>query len=102
MTGKGFSHARSGTTPPTIGNSREVEGDGEENQEPDNEDALSEIIMAVDVKDRMTIGCCYYVAREEKLALMEDVKLGSLEMVQTCMQCSHSLAWTTVTITHRQ
>lgn len=41
--------------------------------------------MAVDVKDRMTIGCCYYVAREEKLALMEDVKLGSLEMIQTCM-----------------
>lgn len=30
-------------------------------------DSLDEIIMAVDLKDRGTVGCCYYVAREEKV-----------------------------------
>lgn len=30
-------------------------------------DLLDEIIMAVDLKERGTVGCCYYVAREEKV-----------------------------------
>jgi hypothetical protein len=30
-------------------------------------DSLDEIIMAVDLKERGTVGCCYYVAREEKV-----------------------------------
>lgn len=40
--------------------------------------------MAVDVKGRGNVGCSYYVAREEKLYFMEDVKLGELEVVETC------------------
>ena len=40
--------------------------------------------MAVDVKVRGTVGCSYYVAREEKLYFMEDVKLGGLEVVDMC------------------
>ncbi|KAI9759034.1 MAG: MutS protein msh5 [Chaenotheca gracillima] len=37
--------------------------------------------MAVDVKERETVGCCYYVAREETIYLMEDMKLGGQEII---------------------
>lgn len=47
-------------------------------------DALNEVIMAVDLRERGTVGCCYYVAREEKLYFMEDVKFGGLDVVDTC------------------
>jgi len=40
--------------------------------------------MAVDMRERGTVGCCYYVARTEKLHLMEDVKFGSAEIVDMC------------------
>jgi DNA mismatch repair protein MSH5 len=46
-------------------------------------DAMNEIIMAVDLRDRGTIGCAYYVAREEKLCLMEDIKMGGLGIIDT-------------------
>lgn len=49
-----------------------------------NLDALNEVIMAVDMKERGTVGCCYYVARDEKLYFMEDVKFGSLDVVDAC------------------
>ena len=44
-------------------------------------DSLNEIIMAVDMKERGTLGCAYYIAREEKLCLMEDMKLANLDNV---------------------
>ena len=47
-------------------------------------DYLNEVIMAIDLRDRGTVGCCYYVAMDEKLYLMEDVKHGGLEIVQAC------------------
>lgn len=37
--------------------------------------------MAVDMRERGTVGCSYYVAAEEKLHFMEDVKLGGIEVV---------------------
>ncbi|KAF2804902.1 uncharacterized protein BDZ99DRAFT_425101 [Mytilinidion resinicola] len=37
--------------------------------------------MAVDLRERGTVGCCYYVARDEKLCFMEDVKLGGVDVV---------------------
>lgn len=40
--------------------------------------------MAVDVRERGTVGCSYYVARLEKLYFMEDVKLGGIEIVDAC------------------
>ncbi|KAB2576043.1 MutS protein-like protein 5 [Lasiodiplodia theobromae] len=46
-------------------------------------DALDEIIMAVDIRERKSVGCSYYVAREEKLYLMEDMKLGDVEVIDT-------------------
>ena len=38
--------------------------------------------MAVDVRERGTVGCAYYVAAEEKLYFMEDVKLGGADIVE--------------------
>jgi len=40
--------------------------------------------MAVDMRERGTVGCSYYVAREERLYFMEDSKLGGVEVVDTC------------------
>jgi DNA mismatch repair protein MSH5 len=47
-------------------------------------DALAEVIMAVDLRERGTVGCCYYVAREEKLYCIEDVRFGGIEVIDTC------------------
>ncbi len=58
------------------------ENDAEIDAREDN-DALNEVVMALDVKDRGTVGCSYYVAREERMYFMEDVKLGGLEVVDT-------------------
>jgi DNA mismatch repair protein MSH5 len=44
---------------------------------------MNEIIMAVDLRDRGTIGCAYYVARNERLCLMEDIKMGGLDIIDT-------------------
>ncbi|GAM86101.1 hypothetical protein ANO11243_041110 [Dothideomycetidae sp. 11243] len=46
------------------------------------DDSLHEIIMAVNIRERGTVGCSYYVAREEKLFCMEDMKLGGVDAVQ--------------------
>ncbi|KAI9699119.1 MAG: MutS protein msh5 [Candelina mexicana] len=58
------------------------ENDAEIDDREDN-DALNEVIMALDVKDRGTVGCSYYVARQEKMYFMEDVKFGGLEVIDT-------------------
>jgi len=49
----------------------------------ENMDSFNETIMAIDMRDHGTIGCAYYVAREEKLFLMEDIKMGSVDLVDT-------------------
>lgn len=46
-------------------------------------DSINETIMAIDMRDYGTIGCAYYVARDEKLYLMEDVKLGNVDLADT-------------------
>lgn len=48
--------------------------------EPDME-MLSEVIMAVSLTDRGTVGCTYYVARDEKLYFMEDVQMGGPDVI---------------------
>jgi DNA mismatch repair protein MSH5 len=53
-------------------------------EDPDGNDALNEVIMAVDLRERNTVGCCYYIARDEKLYFMEDVKLGGVDVVDAC------------------
>jgi DNA mismatch repair protein MSH5 len=39
--------------------------------------------MAVDMRNRGILGCAYYVAREEKLYLMEDIKMAELDIVDS-------------------
>lgn len=53
-------------------------------QDREEGDSLNEVIMAVDLRDKGTVGCCYYFAREEKLYLMEDVKYGGIEVIGAC------------------
>ena len=52
-------------------------------QEREDLDRLNEIIMAAEMKERGSVGCAYYIAREEKLYLMEDIKYAGLEIVDT-------------------
>ena len=52
-------------------------------QEREDLDVLNEIVMAVEMKERGSIGCAYYIAREEKLCLMQDIKMAGLEIVDT-------------------
>lgn len=65
-------------------NGPEREADIHEREE---DDSLNETIMAADLKDRGTVGCAYYVAREEKLYMLEDVKMGGIEVIQSCERC---------------
>lgn len=48
-------------------------------------ETLSEVIMAVELTDRGSIGCAYYVSRTETLYFMEDVRMGDAEMVDARM-----------------
>ncbi|MCJ1281630.1 MutS protein msh5 [Xylographa opegraphella] len=60
----------------------EAEGDGAINAR-EEDDALNEIVMALELRSRDTVGCSYYVAREEKLYLMSDMKICGLEIVES-------------------
>ena len=51
--------------------------------EREDNDAANEVVMALDMRDRGTVGCCYYVAREEKLYFMDDIKFGGIDVVDT-------------------
>lgn len=53
-------------------------------QDREESDSLDEVIMAVDLRDKGTVGCCYYVAREEKLHVMEDVEYGGIDVIGAC------------------
>lgn len=61
--------------PPNIGRPEEADFD---------DDSLHEIVAAVNVRDRGTVGCAYYVAREGRLFCMEDIKLGGIDVVGSC------------------
>ena len=45
------------------------------------DEPISEIVMAVDMRDRGTVGCCYYVAATETLHMTADVKSAGLEII---------------------
>lgn len=53
-------------------------------KEREETDSLDETVMCVDMRDRGTVGCCYYVARDEKLFVMVDVAYGGIEVISTC------------------
>lgn len=50
-------------------------------QDSEIDNSLDQVIMAVDMRDKGTVGCCYYVAREEKLYMMDDVKYGGIDVI---------------------
>lgn len=84
------SYSRNGSVAPTAHSAHNLPPDtgvlaelDDEIVEREDNDSLNEVIMAVDLKDRGTVGCCYYIAKEEKLCLMEDVKSGGIEIVDT-------------------
>lgn len=52
--------------------------------EDDRDEMFDNVIMAIDMKERGTVGCAYYVAREERLFCMEDVVNGGKDVVETC------------------
>lgn len=47
----------------------------------DPDESADHVIMALDIKERGTVGCAYYVAREQRLMCMEDVPKGGLEVI---------------------
>ncbi|PGH07736.1 hypothetical protein AJ79_06213 [Helicocarpus griseus UAMH5409] len=57
-------------------------GNGGNQEQSENED-LCQVVMAIDMKERGTVGCCYYVADEEKLYMLEDITSGGLEAIET-------------------
>jgi DNA mismatch repair protein MSH5 len=44
---------------------------------------LNEVVMAADMRKNGTVGCAYYVAREETLYLMPDALLGGKDTLDT-------------------
>lgn len=65
-------------------NEAEIEA---EVQELEEADLVNETILAIDMsmRDRGTLGCAYYNARESKLCLMEDIKMANLDIVATLL-----------------
>ncbi|KAH9865562.1 hypothetical protein J1614_009147 [Plenodomus biglobosus] len=49
----------------------------------EDDDSLNEIVMAVDLLPRGAVGCCYYVARDEKMFFMEDIQFGNVDIIET-------------------
>ena len=61
-----------------VARENEIEGEQEEDSDPD------EVIMCVDMRERGTVGCCYYESSTGSLHLVEDIQCGGLEMIGTC------------------
>jgi len=60
-----------------------VDTPSESRNAEENDDTLIEVIMAVDMTPRGTVGCCYYVARDEKLYFMEDIQCGDVDVIDS-------------------
>lgn len=60
-----------------------AEEDGTEGKQEDDSD-LDEVIMCLDMRERGTVGCCYYESCTGSLRLVEDVQYGGLDLVDTC------------------
>jgi DNA mismatch repair protein MSH5 len=53
--------------------------------EREESDALNEVVMALELRGRDNVGCSFYVAREETLYILSDVKFGGLEILDIRM-----------------
>lgn len=54
------------------------------NEDQDLDDDSAEVVMAIDMKEKGTVGCCFYVAREERLSILSDVQFGGKELIDMC------------------
>ncbi|KAI4192199.1 MAG: hypothetical protein LQ346_004422 [Caloplaca aetnensis] len=63
-----------------VKNQISIEQDAEIN-EREEDDLMNEVVMAVDLRNGGTVGCAYYVAREQKLYMTEDVGFGGIEVI---------------------
>jgi len=61
--------------------------------EDDELDDLAAVIMAVDLRERGTVGCAYYSAQMETLYVMEDAKYGNAELVGQCECPQNIISW---------
>lgn len=48
------------------------------------DDNANEVVMAIEMRDRGTVGCCYYVAARETMFLMADIKSAGLDVIDIC------------------
>ena len=55
-----------------------TEGEQEEGSDPD------EVIMCVDMRERGSVGCCYYESSTGSLHLVEDIWGGGLDVIDIC------------------
>ncbi|ORY66344.1 muts domain V-domain-containing protein [Pseudomassariella vexata] len=64
---------------------RNDDGDEADDPFPEDADALSEVIMALDMKANGNLGCAYYIAADEILLLLEDVAMARAEVIETLL-----------------
>ena len=48
------------------------------------DDWTDQVIMAVDLQTKGNIGCCYYLARDQKLLLMSEISSSGAEVLESC------------------
>ncbi|TPX24264.1 MutS protein msh5 [Coccidioides immitis] len=73
-------------SPPAISHATEATAESRQENtisEGGGDDDLCQIIMAIDMKDRGTVGCSYYVAEQKKLYIVEDIVSGGMDVVET-------------------
>ncbi|KAI2635026.1 putative MSH5 protein [Xylaria nigripes] len=82
---------RSSSGPPIANQSAEGERSVQDDcvLSEDSADAMNEVIMAIEMRDRgshsSTIGCAYYIVMEETLYLLEDVPMAGVDLVETLL-----------------
>lgn len=65
----------------------------------DIDETLENVVMAIDIKERGTVGCAYYIAREERLFCMEDIVNGGNDVTETCnYHSSHLIRLLTILV----
>ena len=69
-----------GSVPQQGHNGSHPTDDDEETDERENE-----VIMALEMKERGSIGCAYYSARDEILHFFSETKMADVEIVDACM-----------------
>lgn len=65
--------------------------DGHTHEQDELDENLEQVVMAIDMQQKGTIGCAYYIAREEKLYCLQDMASASLDAIETCLPPQGSL-----------